>query len=132
MIDPAHIPDVSPDEALARYVLYSKYVRQDKTLKPDAFVPHPYRELSVTRHAMASETELWRLGEEVAASQARSLYGRGDFGVAVCVDQNLAVRAAPVPGNPNHAHVEDWPVEKPRQKLIAQQVAAASRFLERA
>ena len=30
-----------------------------------------------------------------------------------------------LPENPNHANVIGWPAEKPAQKIIAQQIAAA-------
>jgi hypothetical protein len=38
----------------------------------------------------------------------------------------LQVVAAPVPENPNHANVIDWPAEKSAQKIIAQQIAEAA------
>ena len=58
MIDPAHVPPVDPQEMLARYVLYGRYVRSsDQTVRPEAFIPHPHVDLSVTRHRQASEAE---------------------------------------------------------------------------
>jgi hypothetical protein len=42
------------------------------------------------------------------------------------LQQLLAVAAAPVEGNPNHANVTGWPTEKPMQKIIAQKLAAAA------
>jgi len=78
---------------------------------------------------MATEAELWDVGEDVAAGLNRTLYGRGDFGVATCVDEELGVTAAPIPGNPNHAHVVKWPVDKDAQKSIAQGIAASATFV---
>ena len=51
MIDPNHVPPVEEAEMLARYVMQSGHFRQsDLTVKPNLFIPHPYQELSVTRH----------------------------------------------------------------------------------
>lgn len=41
MIHPENIPDVSPDEALARYVMHSSHIRRsNQTVKADVFMPH--------------------------------------------------------------------------------------------
>ena len=53
-------------EMLARYILFSKHIRADRTIKPDAFVPHPRAELSVTRHLMTADDELWSVGHDIA------------------------------------------------------------------
>jgi fatty-acyl-CoA synthase len=59
MIDPSNVPAVDADESLARYVLYSRQIRKsDETIRPEAFIPHPYQELSVTRHREATEEEI--------------------------------------------------------------------------
>lgn len=128
MIDPANVPEVGPDEELARYILFSNHIRSDRTLKPDAFIPHPHLKLSVTRHLQATEEELWEVGDDVAKARSRPLYGRGDIGVPVCRAQRLVVRAEPIADNPNHAHVSDWPADKPAQKAIAQEIAAKPLF----
>ncbi|HET6881894.1 MAG TPA: hypothetical protein VFI31_17140 [Pirellulales bacterium] len=131
MIDPANVPPVSDDELLARYILQSSHIRgSDRSLKPDAFIPHPHTDLSVTRHFMATEEELWSAGLDVATARGKTFYGRGDFSAATCLGQRLNVEAAPLPNNPNHANVRGWPAEKPLQKIIAQQIAATARFVE--
>jgi hypothetical protein len=132
MIDAQNVPPVEPNELLARYVVYSSHIRRsNSTLKPDAFMPHPHRELSVTRHVAATVEELWSIGERVAAASGKALHGRGDVGAKVCIDQNLAVKATPLADNPNHADVVGWPADKPAQKMIAQEIAAACRFVAR-
>jgi hypothetical protein len=132
MIDPMNVPAVTADEMLARYVLHSSHIRsKDQTLKQDAFVPHPYRDLSVTRHLQATEGELWTVGANVATAIGKTLYGRGDVTASVCVAQNLTVNAAPTPRNPNHADVSAWPADKPAQKIIALLIAAAAKFVAR-
>jgi hypothetical protein len=128
MIDPAHVPDVDANEIVARYVLYRSHVRANHTVKPDAFIPHPHRNLSVTRHYLAAEAELWRVGEKVASERGLKLHGRADLAVAVIQSQKLETVADPIDGNPNHANVKHWPAEKPRQKLIAAELAGASAF----
>lgn len=130
MINSANVPDVQASEMLARYVLYSRDVRSsDQTVKPGAFVPHPYLELSVTRHREASEPEIWNAGEEVARGQARTLHGRADVQAQACLSEELRVVKDPVAGNPNHANVTGWPSERPRQKMIATLLAAAARYV---
>lgn len=69
---------VGMEELLARYVLYSKWVRSDQTVRADAFIPYPYPDLSVTRHVGLTEEEIWGLGEEVAGKRGLRLYGRAD------------------------------------------------------
>ena len=97
----------------------------------DAFVPHPYRDLSVTRHRDANEDEIWEAGQVVAAIIGKTLYGRADIQAAVCLDQKLNVKADPVAGNPNHANISGWPADKPAQKIVAQELASAASFATR-
>lgn len=131
MIEPSNVPQVAADETLARYILQRSHIRSsDQSVKPDAFIPHPYTDLSVMRHLLASESELWGVGQRVAEVRGKTLYGRADFSTAACVDLRLNVQAAPLNDNPNHANVRGWPAEKPLQKIIAQQIAAAATFLE--
>jgi hypothetical protein len=130
VIDPANVPDVANDEALARFILFGSHVRANRTLKPDAFMPHPRRSLSVTRHLLATEAEIVSLGEAVAKARAKTLLGRGDFGAEVCIGLGLKVEADPIHGNPNHANVTAWPDDKPLQKSLAQEIAAVARYVE--
>lgn len=131
MIDPSNVPQVADDETLARYILQRSHIRgSDHSVKPDAFIPHPYTDLSVTRHLMATESELWGAGQHVAELRGKTLYGRADFSTATCVGLRLNVEADPLDDNPNHANVLGWPAEKPLQKIIAQQVAAVATLVE--
>lgn len=124
MIDPADVPSVGVTEILARYIMHSSHVRADQTVKPDAFMPYSLVQMSVTRHLRATENEIWTIGHEVAALRQRSLHGRADIATSDCLRQRLAVTAAPIEGNPNHANVGDWPVDKPAQKIIALELAS--------
>lgn len=135
MIDAANVPEVAPEETLARYILQSSHIRSsNRTLKPDAFMPHPHQELSVTRHLHTTRDELWSLGRGVANARGKILYGRGDIHSYDCLAQELRVTADPVDSdgdiNPNHAIVIDWPADKPAQKIIALEIAASAIFVE--
>lgn len=130
MLNPEHVPDVDPDERLARYVLQQRHVRKNGTLRQDAFIPHPHKELSVTRHRAASDDELWVVGRDVALVREKQLYGRGDLTATSCTDQKLRVLPDPIPKNANHAKITDWPETKPAQKLIALELAASADYLE--
>ena len=58
MTDQSSVPSISMDERPARFVLFSRWIRRSgntETVKADAFIPHPYPNLSVTRHLLLSE-----------------------------------------------------------------------------
>ncbi len=90
MIDPADVPPVDGDKLLARFVLQRSHVRADQTVKPDAFIPHPHHELSVTRHRSATPAEIWMAGQAVADVRAKTLYGRADV-----LEANTRLRTPP-------------------------------------
>jgi hypothetical protein len=120
------LPLVDRDEWLARFILYKRYIRADGTVRPDAFIPHPYPDLSVTRHLQLSEAQLWELGRDVGQESDKILQGRADIQASAFQRHELHVVPAALPKNPNHANVTGWPAEKPAQKIIAQQIAAAA------
>jgi hypothetical protein len=124
---------VAENELLARFVTLDRWVRPDKTVKQDAFIPPNDLQLSVTRHLNLSERQLWELGQTVAKiigeKRTAGLFGRADIANKTVVQQSLMTEAAPLPENPNHAHITRWPLDKPARKQIAQQLAAAARFV---
>jgi hypothetical protein len=127
MIDPDNVPDVEDSEWLARYVLQSSHYRKsDRTVKPDLFIPHPYQDLSVTRHRDATETELWRVGQNVADTIGKNLHGRADIQAKDCQEGSLQVVKKPLASNSNHADIEGWPSDKKDQKALALKLAAAA------
>ena len=128
---PEAIPElIEDDELLARYVMQSNHIRKsDKTAKPDAFVPYPYSDASVTRHINIPEEKVWQHGENVAAAQKKTLYGRADFPAVSPRGVSLDVIANPTDDNPNHANVTGWPNDKPSQKIMAQEIAAEANYL---
>jgi hypothetical protein len=130
MIDPGNVPPVADNERLARFVMHARQFRSsDGTVKQDAFIPHPHRELSVTRHLQASEQEIWDIGLEIAAGQSKKLYGRADLLAGFCRSQSLRVEATPLEHNPNHADLAEWPAAKQDQKAIALNLAASAPFV---
>jgi hypothetical protein len=132
MFNPDDVPPVESDETLARYATYAKHIRRgDNTARPEMFMPHPYQDLSVTRHREATEAEIWDAGKGVAMQMAKTLHGRCDINVSACQQNDLRVTAAPIAkkdgdgGNPNHANIIGWPAEKAAQKSIALELAAS-------
>lgn len=122
---------VAADEQLARFILFSKWFRSDATVRPEAFMPHPHVDLSVTRHQSLSEHEIWAIGQGVAGVRGATLYGRADIRAADALRQSLNVKSVPVKNNPNHANIIGWPEQKPAQKIIALQLAAVAKYRSR-
>lgn len=132
MSDTSNLSEVNDDEQLARFVVFSGWVRpSDKTVKPDAFIPPKSLQLSVTRHIDLTEDQLWQLGEDVTVARPDrpKLYGRADFSAHSVRIRSLTIRPTAMPRN--HANLCGWPTDKPAQKIIAQALAAASTFVAR-
>src|SRR5258708_32390934 len=67
---------MTDDEWLALVILYSKWVRaSDQTVRPAALIPHPYPDLSVTRHKNLPAQELCRIGHGVPNARPPKLSG---------------------------------------------------------
>jgi hypothetical protein len=123
------VPAVPDEEPLARYVYSKRHVREDRTVKPDAFIPHPYPDLSVTRHLGLDEAEIWKIGADIGVERSASLQGRADVITAEFRRNALEVKPEPVPGNPNHVNVVGWPSDKPSQKNLAQRIVLSAKYL---
>ncbi|MCI0540739.1 MAG: hypothetical protein L0Z50_36535, partial [Verrucomicrobiales bacterium] len=111
------------------FVTSSGWVRSNQTVKPDAFIPYPYPDLSVTRHKDLSESEIWRIGQAIANARPAKLRGRADVTAMQVRQRKLEVEARPIPENPKHASITGWPPDKPSQKSFAQELAAVARFV---
>ena len=123
-------PIVAAEELLARFITSSSWIRKsDQTVTQNAFIPHPYPDLSVTRHKDLSHGQLWRIGQEVANARPATLYGRADVTATEVRRQKLEVEPRPVPENLNHASIIGWPADKPAQKSFAQELAAVARYV---
>ncbi len=127
------LPPITANELLARFITEKKWVRADHTVRQDAFIPPRDLNLSVTRHLKLSEEKLWNLGQKVvvaiAEKRSAALCGRADLTVREVSLRNLKTEPAALPKNPNHAHITGWPLDKAAQKNIAQQLAAAAKFM---
>jgi hypothetical protein len=120
---------VADDEILARYIDHRSDVRANQTLRPDPFIPYPYPELSVTRHKNLTGAEIWQFGEDFVAENGTTLYGRGDLSARCFREVNLTVEARSTDSNPNHAHAEQWPPDKPSQKMRAQKISKVAKYV---
>jgi len=121
-------PPVEPDELLARFILFSRHIRQsDGTIKPDAFVPHPHTDCSVSRHTGIPEHDLWGLGKSVAIQRNRTLYGRADI-VAEEVRRFRPLDLVAAEPPPNHVNITNWPGEKSEQKMLAMELAQLAKY----
>ena len=129
-------PDISDfiedDELLARFVMFSNWIRADGSLKQDAFIPPKDLNLSVTRHHRLSDGEIWQRGQDCASKRAKTLLGRADISAASVREIRtpaMNVIPDPEPENPEHCNIVGWPPDKPTQKSIAQRLAAAAAFV---
>jgi hypothetical protein len=130
VLDSTNVPPVASDEVLARFVVHSSHIRKsNNTVKPDAFMPHPRVELSLTRHRDATVEELWREGERIAAIRNAVLHARADVKASAFIEEDLIVEARPFPENPNHADALGWPADKPAQKMKATEIALMSKLV---
>jgi len=121
------LPPVSADELLARFIFQSNHIRGDHSVKQNAFIPYPKPNLSVTRHLGLAETEVWEIGREMAESRPATLHGRADVHASTITTQSLKIVPTATPRN--HANITGWPPDKPSQKIIAQEIAAAAQFI---
>jgi hypothetical protein len=127
MTEPTSLPPVSDEELLARFILRRNQIRSDQTVKPDAFIPYPWPDLSVTRYLDLSPAELWTIGKEIADERPATLYGRADVLARIFRKQSLSL--TPTHTQKNHVNVGGWPSDKPAQKNIAQEIAAEALFV---
>ena len=122
---------VENHETLARFVLRAKWVREDRTIRQDAFMPASNLELSVTRHYSLAE-DLWNVAATVAQLRRLDLLGRADVKAQkVRINRPLDVHPAPINTDFNHANIVNWPENKAFQKMSAIKIAADSVFIEK-
>ena len=128
---------VAENEPLTRFLVHRDWFGTNPPrVKHQAFMPHPYVELSVTRSQHFLDADLWAIGGEVARQQSKNLHGRGDVG-------NAAVLAAGLVTNPDeppigHAIIVGWPtltgekkIDKDQQKIYALQISGQAKLVLR-
>lgn len=118
---------VHNSEVVARFILRTSWLRQDKTIKPKAFRPPPNLELSVTRKKKLGIEDLSLIGKSVAIQRELKLLGWANIKVSNINKLDLRTVAHPLPDNPHHANIIGWP-EKAAQKSIIQQLAEQATF----
>ena len=119
---------IQPDHPLARFIYSSSHFSREKQrVKHNAFMPGADGKTSVFRTRGLDEGATWTIGEEVARQRAQTLHARGDILAADVFRAKLKV----IPSEPPlyHANIEDWPVEKSAQKLIAIDLADAAKLV---
>lgn len=117
--------NIPGNEIFSRYILSSRWYRNsDQTIRPDAFIPFPHPDLSVTRHKDVSKARLWELGQTVALKTNKTLHGRTDFEASLCFQKGLDANNDVPPQN--HVNISDWPKDKSEQKMIAIEIAKES------
>jgi hypothetical protein len=112
-------------EFLVRYITSRRHYRSDLTVKPEAFTPNPYTELSVTKKDKLTDDQLWAIGKDIVqeSDPPKSLHGRSEFDLTTARDFTLPVKPDPTPKNPHHVVIYNWPVGKPDQKIHALKIA---------
>jgi hypothetical protein len=123
--------EVANHEQVSRFLLFKRWFsRESKRVKAEAFIPHPYIELSVSCTESLSVDAIWSLGQAVVEQRSDSvrLYGRGDLKAATVRAQKLEITRD---DNPKyHANITDWPNEgKAVQRMIAIELAAESKLV---
>ena len=123
-------PDaVQSTEWLARFILSSKWIRPgDNTVRPDAFIPRPVPnlDLSMYRHVGLSMAQQWNIGMAIAKDRGANLHGKADIRALEFLRHSL--RIVPTPPR-NHVNILGWPADKPAQKMLALELAAAAKFI---
>ncbi len=122
---------IAPEEARARFLISSRFFsRGSNRVKADAFIPHPFLELSVFRTHGLAEAEVWSIGDSVARPQGRTLYGRAEVLAEAVVKLGFGVVPAEPP--PLHAHITGWPADdRGAQRIRAVELPAAARLVFR-
>ncbi len=122
-----NLSPVEDNETLARFIFYARYIRNNKTVRENAFIPYPHQSLSVTRHTGLNETDLWDIGKNIATELILQLYGRADICANIVRRKRLKIEPTATPRN--HANIIGWPTEKSEQKMIAIELAESSNFV---
>jgi hypothetical protein len=107
--------ELAAGERLSRFLFGDRHYSSTKRLvKPGAFDPSPYRELSVGHTTGLTTAEVWSLGEVVRIhTRLPKLYARADIDAAHVVERKLkAIRDDE--GYERHTNILGWPdIEDP-------------------
>lgn len=122
---------VAASERLARFLLSSRHFsRENRRVKPDAFIPHPYAELSVFRVKDLEEEQIWQIGKQIAEPQGKPLYARAEIPVGEVLASGLQV--VPNEPPPHHANIIGWARDdRAAQRLVAAVLSARAHLIFR-
>ena len=118
---------IADTDRLSRFLFFRRwYAPTMGRVKPEAFVPHPYIELSVSCTEGLDENLVWQIGRETADSRRDkpTLHGRADLAAQAIRAQQLEVVRDDRPLY--HANIVGWEGERSAQLSKAQEMAAAS------
>jgi len=121
---------VCDSERISRFLFSRRWFAPSTgRVKPEAFVPHPYIQLSVSCTEGLDENHVWQIGQETAESRKDkpTLHGRADLTAQAVRLQELEIIRDDKPRF--HANVVGWDGEKAAQLSKAQEMAAASTLL---
>jgi hypothetical protein len=108
----AFVPyELGTSEMVARFIYSSGRISVTKgRIKPPAFDPSPYAELSVVHSSNLLDSEVWETGLLTLSSQSgrSTIYGRADIPVKALTDQALKAILDNKPF-PRHTSVIGWP-----------------------
>jgi hypothetical protein len=122
---PSHVADA---EEIARFLFSDKlFAASGSRVKHHAFSPSR-GETSVFRTIELNSADVWQLGKIAGASRRQSPRARADILTAKVRTARLDVVAAPSV-HVRHANITGWPDEKERQRLMAMELAGASRLV---
>ena len=118
-------------DPLARYLMHKRFFSREKGIvKGAAFMPSSKLQTSVFEVGGMAESDIWTSADETLRLEpGEKIYGRGDFSSHVVVELGLEVEADFPPAR--HHNLVGWPVEKPKQKLIALKLAEKAKFIPR-
>ncbi len=120
---------IDGNERLSRFVLRSKDIRADSTVRPKAFIQRKGEPLSVYRTSTLLENEIWLIGEEIVAKPTnRTLYGRSDFCAQLVY--NLGYKVKPETStHPLHADIMPHPDGRDDMLFLASELSQKSKFI---
>lgn len=123
------LPDsVGDSEQVARYLFSDKlFAASLSRVKHHAFSPSG-GEASVFRIDNLSELQIWKLGALAGASRRQSPRARADISAAKVRAARLDVVAAPLT-HVRHANIVGWPNDREQQRLLAMELATASKLV---
>lgn len=119
------------EEPLSRFIFDSDKVNQAGRVKDGAFLPsygeNNRLETSVCRTEGLDADTIWAIGRGTRPD--RTLKGRADFLTETVIEQSLHVVADTQGTFAEHAVILGWPSDKLAQKVVAREIARASKGL---